>query len=120
MKKKDIALISFFILISSAALFFSNSRNDHGAAYIYVSGDLLGVYDLNKPEVIHIEGAGGINGDAVIEDGSIYVRDMTCPYRECVKCGRISSERETICCLPAQVLIVVKSEERSGYDAITK
>ena len=120
MKKRDIVLISFFILISLAALVFTGGRDEHGVAYIYVSDQLMGVYDLNEPEVIRIKGVDGICGDAVIENGSIYIRDMTCPYRECVKCGRISKEHESICCLPAQVLIIVRSEERSGYDAITK
>ena len=120
MKKRDIILISLFLLISAAGMICSMLRPGGGNAYIYVEGKLYDVYALNRPQKIVITGKGKIENTVVIEDNCIYVEDATCPYRECVKSGRISRNGQSICCLPAQILIVVRSTEGTGYDAVTK
>ena len=120
MKKRDIILIISLLLISGLGYCLSVNRLAGGSAYIYIEGNLYDVYDLKQPQTIRIEGSGGITNDVVIENNGIYVKSATCPYRECVKSGRISRDGESICCLPAQILIVVRSDEGTGYDAITK
>lgn len=91
-----------------------------GDAYIYVSGRIVGRYDLSTDTDIRIEGEGGIINDIAIEDGCVYMKNATCPYKECVKCGKISHSGESIVCLPAKVMIVIIDDGQNGYDAITK
>ena len=119
MKKKDIVLIVILLLIFVAAVpVFAPFGG--GKAYIYSNGALYGVYDLSTPARFRIEGANGIINDIEIEGNSIYVKDATCNGRQCVKCGRISRNNESILCAPAGLFIIIRSEDDAGYDAITK
>lgn len=53
----------------------------------------------------------------VIEDGSAFVTDATCPDKVCEKSGRISKSGQSITCLPAG--IVVRIGGKSEFDATT-
>ncbi len=120
MRSKDYILIFIYVIAALAGIAFSVLGQRGGSAYIYVSGELYGVYDLSGTNEIHIESDEGIINDICIDDGGVYMKDATCPYRECVKTGRISRNGESICCLPAKVMIVIRSDEEAVYDAITK
>ena len=43
-----------------------------------------------------------------------------CPNKLCVRSGRISLDKECICCAPEGILIVVRSDKAGEYDAVTK
>ncbi len=120
MKKRDIILILILILISSCGIFFSFSNRSEGDAYIYVSGQLYGTYDLSEDQSIHIVSPSGIVNDIEISDNGIYMRNATCPGKQCMQCGRISRNNESICCAPAGLIIIVRSSEEPEYDAVTR
>ena len=120
MKKRDIILIVALAVISIAGLFLVYNNDNAGFAYIYVKGSLYGRYDLSVERSIHLVNDNGIVNDIEISDGCIYMKDATCPGRQCVKCGRISRTNESICCAPAQVLIIIQEAGDKDYDAITK
>ncbi len=101
-------------------MFFTFAGKESGNACIYVAGELYGIYDLNEDTRIHIESDDGYVNDIGIKDGSVYMESATCPYKECVKCGKISRNGESICCLPAKIMIIISSDEKADYDAITK
>ena len=120
MKNRDILLIVALTVISIVSLFFVYDNDETGFAYIYVKGSLYGKYDLSSDRSIHIVSDNGIVNDIEISDGSIYMKDATCPGRQCVKCGRISHTNESICCAPSQVLVIIKDAKDADYDAITE
>ena len=120
MKKRDIVLIVILILVSLCGIIPSLSRVKPGKAYIYVGGRLYGCYDLSKECDIHLTAANGIVNDISIADGNIYMKNATCPNGLCMATGPISRNNESICCAPAGVLITIRSEDDSGYDAILK
>ncbi len=120
MRTKDYILISLYILAAVTGILLTFVRSDSGEAYIYVSGRLYGTYDLNETCDIHIESDAGLINDIAVGGGSVRMVNATCPYRECVKCGSISKSGESICCLPAKVMIVIRSDKEAEYDAITK
>jgi len=121
MKKRDMVLIILLLVFSAAGMVAFSGRTAKGAdAYIYVGGQLYGKYDLSVDNEIHIAGENGIINDIAISDNSIYMKNATCPGRQCVACGHISRNNESICCAPAGLLIVVLSEDESEYDAVTK
>ena len=120
MKKRDIILIAVLMMLSLVGLIAVYNDNGAGKAYIYVKGVLYGQYDLDDPQSIHIENDMGIINDIEIADGAVRMKRATCPLKECVKCGSISRNNESICCAPSQVLIIIRSEKDREYDAITK
>lgn len=120
MKIRDLVLYILLLCVASAGLIASFFHKNGTYADIYAGGKLYGRYDLSAPCLIHIENDNGIVNDIEISDGEIYMKNATCPGRQCMKCGRISREHESICCAPAGIVIVIEPTEVSGLDAITK
>ena len=119
MKKRDMVLILILLIVSAAGLVPVYKDRSAGDAYIYVNGSLYGQYDLSDDTDIHITGNEGIVNDIEISEGSIHMRSATCPDKLCVKCGRISRNNESICCAPAGILIIIRSD-KGEFDAVTK
>ena len=120
MKKRDLILIVALMIISAAGVLALYRNDQGGAAYVYVGGNLYGRYDLSEVTDIHIDNGNGLVNDISISDGKVYMKNATCPNKLCMKCGAISRNNESICCAPAGILITVRSDEGSEYDAITK
>ncbi len=120
MKKRDMVLILVLVLVSAVFIIMTGFGSQGGYAYIYSDGRLYGCFDLSEDTEIQIKSDNGIVNDIAISDGSIYMKNATCPGKQCMACGHISRDNETICCAPAKLLIIVRSEEESVYDAITK
>ena len=120
MKKRDIVLIVILAVISLCGIIPSFFGRDIGDAYIYVKGSLYGVYDLSEPCDITITGDNGALNTVTIEDNGIFMKEANCPGRQCIECGRISRNGESICCAPAGILIIVRSQEEPEYDAVTR
>ena len=120
MKKRDCILICVLLAVSviSVLLFWPGDKADR--AYIYVGDSLYGIYDLSDDGIIRIANDNGMVNEIEISDGSIFMRSANCPDKLCVKSGRISLDGESICCAPAGILIVVRSETGGEYDAVTK
>ncbi len=119
MNKKDYVLLAVLLTAAIVMLIPLRHRALADEAYIYVNGDLYGIYDLGVPQDIHIDN-NGIGDDIAISGGTVYMKDATCPGRQCVASGHISRANESICCAPAGVLIVVHSDKNAEYDAITR
>lgn len=113
-------LILVLFIVSLAGLFAVLSDKEQGDAYIYVKGSLYGKYDLSEPTLIHIDGDNGLENDIEISGGKIFMKNANCPGRQCIKCGSISRNNESICCAPAGILIIVRSQKEAEYDAVTK
>lgn len=119
MKKRDIMLILMILFVSVAGLLFVLPGREEGMAYIYVGNSIYGKYDLSDEQTIRIENDNGIVNIIEIKDNSIRMKDATCPNRFCVDSGPISRNNESICCVPAGVMIVIRNED-GDYDAVTK
>ncbi len=120
MKKRDIILILSLLIISLAGLILLNmSGGGGGYADVYVGGEPYGRYDLSVDNVIHIENGANVN-ELQISDGSIYMKSATCPNKLCMKSRPARFDNDTICCVPAGILVVITSGAKAEYDAITK
>lgn len=120
MKKRDLILIAALIITSAAFLIPVRAEGGRGYAYVYVEGELYGRYDMGEDRLITIDkGAGQVNV-LEISDRSIRMKSATCPGRQCVNTGPISMNNDTICCAPSGILVIIRSDEDTGYDAITK
>ncbi|MCR5673336.1 MAG: NusG domain II-containing protein [Lachnospiraceae bacterium] len=120
MNKKDVILILLLVAVSAIFLIPSSSKKDGEDAYIYVNGQLYGKYDLSEPQSIHIENPNGIVNDIDISDGYIFMKNATCPQKQCMACGHINHRGQSICCAPAGLMVIIKDTSEDAYDAVTK
>ena len=120
MKKRDCILILTLLASSVLSMLILRSGPTGGTAYIYKGNTLYGTFDLSEDRIINITNDNGIHNEIEIADGSVFMRDASCPNKLCVRSGRISRNNESICCAPAGILIVVRSDTNGDYDAVTK
>ena len=120
MKKQDIILAIVLLLAAGVFLIPSFTKKETGDAYIYTGGELYGIYDLSVATDIHIVNDNGIVNDIEISNGTVRMKNATCPGKQCMAAGYISRNNESICCAPAGLIIVIRSSREDGYDAVTK
>lgn len=114
MKKKDIILIcSVLIAALSLLLLFSLTRTAGEWAIVKVDGKEIARYSLSKDGEYPLNGGTNI---LVIEDGSAYLCDASCPDLLCVKQGRISKSGQTITCLPNKLTVTIVGSQKNTVD----
>ena len=107
-KKKiiaDIILIAVLLLVSLSVFLILRFTSEAGAyAVVSVDGERVAKYSLSE------DGEYSLNGGAnilVIEKGTAFVREASCPDGLCVRQGKISRTGERIVCLPNRVMIEI-------------
>ncbi|HOV15964.1 MAG TPA: NusG domain II-containing protein [Candidatus Cloacimonadota bacterium] len=102
----DIALIIIIILTAAGSYVIIHKSGKNQNAYIYYRSNLIGVFPLNKNMKIKIK-EGCI---AEIKNGKIRMLQADCPDKICVRQGW--SDMMPIICLPNQIVIEIKSDNR--------
>lgn len=119
--KKEALII--IIVFAALLIIFMISRAGHeegGYAVVTVDNALYGRYPLSKDKDIPITKDGITINHAVIEDGTVYMKDASCKNHICVSMGRKKAFGESIVCLPNHVVIRIEGgKEGTGYDVIT-
>ena len=117
MKKNDKILIVIVLLAAILVFFIHNILGGKGAdtVTVKVDGQITGIYSLIEDQTIEINGGSNI---LRIEDGCADMIEADCPDRLCVKQKSISKNKESIICLPNEVIVEVESNEDSEYDAV--
>lgn len=108
-KKADVIL--FIAVLLSAAVFFLLSffADDGGYAVVYVDGEEVGRYALDKDATAtFLSDDGGFN-TVTLRDGKVYVSDADCPDRTCVHSDPVSKSGQRVICLPHRLMIVVET-----------
>ena len=128
MKRWDIYLI--ILVLSAAGIWyfftvhdFENGEAADARAFIYADSAEMAVLPLDKDTSLTVPGYGGNTCTVNITSGTVNVTAATCPDKLCVKQKSIRKNGETIVCLPARILIVIKTSEEAGisdYDAISE
>ena len=121
-KTGDIIIIAVIVAaagIMSAVYAFGDARESAADTAVIVTPDGISEYPLGADMTAEIS-AGEYKLTVVISGGEIYVSDSDCPDGTCMSMGRISRGGETIICLPARVMITVKSagSREGGIDAV--
>lgn len=121
--KKTAPIISVIVIIILCILWIFIIQflgQDGTYATVSVSGEILYTLELDKKQVLDIQGANNIKVRVVSGDGYIYVEQSECPDKICEQKGKISKTNENIVCLPAEVVIEVKTTNNENeFDAIT-
>ena len=115
MKKHKKELILILAILAAAAVgFFINYQNSRRPAVfveVSVDGTAVASYDLNENLDITIEGYQGGTNHLIIQDGTAWISEATCPDKVCVHQGRVSQNGELIVCLPNRVIAKVVAPE---------
>ena len=117
MKKNDKILIAIVLVIAFFVYFIHGILGGDGAdtVTVKVDGKITGTYSLIGNQTIEINEGSNI---LKIEDGVADMIEADCPDKLCVKQKAISKNKESIICLPNEVIVEVKSSEDSEYDAV--
>lgn len=120
-KKKDLILIGVLLVIALAGLVIVHfMQNQSGALVtITIGGDTYGTYSLNQPQTIEVADADGYN-KIIIEDGFVHMEEADCPDQYCVKHTPIHYNRETIICLPHELVVEISGGETADIDIISQ
>lgn len=120
LKKGDITVI-LFLLVLSGALFLATLRSSEGGSVVIMQkGETVAVLSLDEDTQYVVS-----NGDAVniieISSGKVRMSEASCPDKQCVHQGYISSGGEVIVCLPNRVTIRLETKDNdSAPDAVTR
>ena len=78
---------------------------------ITVDGKLVQTLDLNKNADLIIDGVNGGTNHLIIQDGTAWISEASCPDKVCVHQGKVSLNGELIVCLPNRVIAKIVAPE---------
>lgn len=114
MKKGDLILLLFFLIVGFSWFIFLKTRNAKGERVeIRSEGNVLNL--PLKDTTIEIEGEIG-KTVIKIKNGKVWVSKACCPKKICKLMGKIEKPGEVIICVPNQIYIEIKGK---GLDAVT-
>ncbi len=118
--KKEALLIVMVFAVLFIIFMMSRSLYTNGScAVITVDGVLYGKYPLSKDTDIPIIKDNNEINHAVIENGTVYMKDAACKNHICISQGRKKASGESIVCLPNRVVIRIEGVgEGADYDVI--
>ena len=119
-KKRELVLILVLLLAAAAGFLVNQAMHKKPAAQveITVDGKLVRTLDLNQDADLIIDvpvGAlvreyGGTN-HLIIQDGTAWISEASCPDKVCVHQGKVSLNGELIVCLPNRVIAKIVAPE---------
>lgn len=116
MKKFDIIFLVFVLMIAASISVWYGvlAKQEAGQIRVTVDHQLYGNYLLSDDQEIKINSTNIL----VIENGCAYMKEATCPNKDCVHQKEISKRGEAITCLPNKVVVEVTGGEPSEFDAV--
>lgn len=116
MKRNDIIL--FLAVIFVAGVVFAGYKKAHSESgdivRVTIDGRVTGSYNLKDNKTIELNGGTSI---MLIKDGKVLMESADCPDQICVNHRSISSNGESIVCLPHKIVIEIITKEKD-IDAI--
>ncbi len=124
LKKGDILIliIVFISLISYFGIKTIYKDIENKAVVIYVDGseyDRIYFKSMKEEQFIHIDLKNEKFIDINISNEGVYVSDVICPDRICVKTGLINKVGQSIVCLPNKVQIYIEGGVRTDVDGVS-
>lgn len=124
MKKNDYILAAAIFLFAgllSVVLFLSGNERGN-IITVTVDKKVYGTYSLEENQYIEIDTEFGRNV-LCIENGRVYMTEADCPDGYCKKQGEISTEKESIVCLPHKLIVEIESADEpteEDYDLLVR
>ena len=114
LKKAEIALLLLLILALCLWAFWPKSQGN--TAIVTMDGETVLTLNLNQPGEYPVEGWGDFFLTVVVENGQVRVEDSTCPDLICQNHVPVSQAGEQIVCLPARIVVSVKSMDETEVE----
>ncbi len=110
--KKDLLAISVLLLIAVAGWLANLYMHQQPAARLEISvdGTIVQTMELDKDDEFLIPGHGGGTNRLVIQDGTAWVSEASCPDKVCIHQGKIQLHGQMIVCLPNKMIARIISE----------
>ncbi len=119
-RKTDLILISVLLVVALiAGGIWMLTRQTGGTAVVSVNGEDIQRLPLNINTEVYIGDEENYN-IVVIENGSAYVKEASCPDKVCVNTGKIKYTGETIVCLPNKTVVRVEDAPDTDLDEIAQ
>ena len=113
----DVLLVAALIALPGWALVRSwSTAREQPVAYIYRDNRLLGVYQLDRQQVVVIGDKTRPDMKIEIKDGAVRVAESNCPKGVCKQAGWVRTPGRSIVCVPNRVVIELKGRQMD-YDA---
>ena len=124
MKKGDILLLGIVLLsiISYIGVRLVYKDTHDKAIVIAVEGkeyDRFFMNNINGKRLVHIDLGSGKFIDITLDQNGVYVSDVVCPDRICVKTGIIDKVGQSIVCLPNKVQIYIEGSQKTDIDDVS-
>lgn len=114
-KRTDFIIILAVLLAAALISIPKILKSDSLTAEIYVDGKLSETVDLSAVEKEYkIKPKTEPAVEITVNKGEIYFSHAECRDKLCVKSGKLTSGGETAACLPARVVISVKSDKNKN------
>ena len=112
-KKRELILVLFILLVAAAGFFINHTLHQKPAAQlqITVDGNVTQTFDLTKDTDTMIDGVNGGTNHLIIENGTAYFSEASCPDKVCVHQGKKHLNSDTIVCLPNQMIVTITGGE---------
>lgn len=112
-KKRELVLILVLLLAAAAGFLVNQAMHKKPAAQveITVDGKLVRTLDLNQDADLIIDGVNGSTNHLIIQDGTAWISEASCPDKVCVHQGKVSLNGELIVCLPNRVIAKIVAPE---------
>lgn len=122
-KRNDAILIAAVLIIAvgayAGARYYQGQNTKDAVAVVKVGETEYGRFPLNEDVTEKIELSDGSYNILKIHEGKADITEASCPDGICVKHRAISRQRETIVCLPNEVVVEIENGEESDVDSMT-
>lgn len=118
-RKKNDLMLAMGVILSAMIIFLIRTYiGTESSGYVTVrqDGEILATYDLLEEGTYELNG--GTN-TIVIKDGKVDMVEANCPDHLCVHQKAISKNKESIICLPNQLIVQIVSQDEAELDAVT-
>ena len=122
LKRYDFLLLGGVVLVGCMLGFFLLVTGRSGTkVQVRVAGTIVETFPLNENLSYEIHGVGGGTNNLIIENGEAWIENASCPDGLCIHMGKIHRDKQSIVCLPNQVVVeVVGVETASDVDIVAK
>ena len=106
-QKGDIFAEALVVMLAVVTVFCFLPRDDSVArvAEIYLDGERIETLDLNKDQMVSIDG--NYHNTVTVSGGKVAITASDCPGEDCVHSGAITAPGRSIVCLPNGVEVRV-------------
>jgi hypothetical protein len=116
-----ILIIGLLVITMVIAMAVRFTQKTGKTVVVSVDGVVKYTFPLDEDIEFKIEGYEGGTNYLVIKDGEAYLTEASCPDLLCVHMGKISSQGQSIICLPNRVVVEIRDDnenEIKEYDTI--